>query len=416
MLIENVHGQSIFIPDLKSESKGINGFMVPLDSGIINLTDFFTRDEIMQSMFLRKAEKLGWIVDPRIVKQGRQNFRGVNKFDPNLRAMNMKVLVHRGVGGIGDLILLTPVFRAIKENFPNAHLTFATTKSYYQGTLLDIPRGNPFIDYLCTIEEARMITEEFDYNINMACPANRYEVANMRTPKKVDKDRTQIFCDYLGLMPSTMKPDYVVSQEEMNWIPYYKREHGIPKDAKLVGLVPKTENRTRSWERHKWYTLTQLLIGKGLTPLIFDPDANGKKNIPGAHFVCGIPFRQVAALVSALDLLITPDTGMMHLGGALSIPMVTLFGSIGIPQRIIHYDRTAVVEHMAKFECMPCWYVYPKRECWDEKMGHEVALCMEEITVMEVWEKANRVLNGDETVFWKSDAALAAQQKGMAKV
>ncbi len=410
MLIENIHGQSIFIPDLVSESKGINGFMVPLDSGIINLADYFTREEILRSMFLRKAEKLGWIIDPRLVKQGRKNFRGVNKFDLNLKAMNMKVLVHRGVGGIGDLILLTPIFRAIKENFPNAHLTFATTGAYYGGTLLEVIKGNPFVDYLCTIEEARLITEEFDYNINMACPANRYEVAKMRSAEKVDKDRTQIFLDYLGIMPSTMKPDYVVSQQELNWIPYYKQIHGISDKATLVGLVTKTENRTRSWNREKWYTLAQLLIGRGLTPLIFDPDPKAKRDIPGAHFVCGIPFRQAAALVSALNVLVTPDTGMMHLGGALRIPMVTLFGSIGIPQRIIHYDRTAVVEHMAKFECMPCWYVYPKRECWDEKMGHEVALCMSEITVMEVLDKVGRVLEGDKTVFWKSDAFLEAQK------
>ena len=54
----------------------------------------------------------------------------------------MKILIIR-FSSIGDIVLTTPVIRAIKQQVPNAEVHFATKKHF--GVLLE---NNPYIDKL----------------------------------------------------------------------------------------------------------------------------------------------------------------------------------------------------------------------------------------------------------------------------
>ena len=64
------------------------------------------------------------------------------------------ILLTRNTGGIGDILMLTPVMRVIKEQNPKVPLIVCTTPSYgAHGTLFDILKYNPYVDGTITVGE-----------------------------------------------------------------------------------------------------------------------------------------------------------------------------------------------------------------------------------------------------------------------
>jgi len=99
-----------------------------------------------------------------------------------------------------------------------------------------------------------------------------------------------------------------------------------------------------------------------------------------------------AALLDRCDLIVSADTGMMHLGAAMGTPTVGLFGASNsrcwgpVGPRATHLYRTSV-------KCSPCIDSYRRiiPERCTEPSGN---ICMKEISVDHVIEAARRVIVG----------------------
>jgi len=99
------------------------------------------------------------------------------------------------------------------------------------------------------------------------------------------------------------------------------------------------------------------------------------------------PLPVVAAILAELDVLVTGDTGPMHLAAAVGTPLVALFG----PSNPVRYgplaDGAAVLR--VDLPCSPCGQVrLPPVRC----RGH-VPDCMDGITVDRVVAAALDQLN-----------------------
>lgn len=92
--------------------------------------------------------------------------------------------------------------------------------------------------------------------------------------------------------------------------------------------------------------------------------------------------RQALGILSRLRLLITNDSGLMHAGAALGVPLVALFGSTDPRATGPFTPRATVIHH--PWPCSPCF----KRTC---DLGYP---CLTAITVAEVKEAASRWLGG----------------------
>ncbi len=68
----------------------------------------------------------------------------------------MRILIVR-FSSIGDIVLCTPVFRWIKQNYPNAELHFLT-----KGKFKQVVNGNPYIDHLIEWENRTQRSEMFE--------------------------------------------------------------------------------------------------------------------------------------------------------------------------------------------------------------------------------------------------------------
>ena len=105
--------------------------------------------------------------------------------------------------------------------------------------------------------------------------------------------------------------------------------------------------------------------------------------------------RELAALISESDVLVTNDSGPMHIGYAVGTPLVAVFGStspeltgpVGQSHRVIRKD----------VKCAPCF----EREC---KRGD--LKCMDLVDAAEVFNAATGLVKGGRAVFFDRDGTL----------
>ena len=90
----------------------------------------------------------------------------------------------------------------------------------------------------------------------------------------------------------------------------------------------------------------------------------------------------MAGLIWASDLFIGPDSGPMHIAGALKKKSVVVFGSIPPEARINYYPSHSSVR-MDELSCIGCWY----KQCPYNKK------CMRELKGARVGKVALKVLN-----------------------
>ena len=100
-----------------------------------------------------------------------------------------------------------------------------------------------------------------------------------------------------------------------------------------------------------------------------------------------VSVRQMAALINEVDIFVGPDSGPMHIAGALGIPSIVAFGAIPPQARINHYPSHTYVR-AKDMSCLGCWY---------SRCGYGFK-CMKEIKGAEVGEKVIYTLRGAHDV------------------
>ena len=91
---------------------------------------------------------------------------------------------------------------------------------------------------------------------------------------------------------------------------------------------------------------------------------------------------ELAALLERSALLLTNDSGPMHLAAAVGTPLVAVFGPTN-PSRTGPYSDRAVVVNSAA-HCAPCY----RRQC-------DRLVCLHEVRVQSVLRYAQALLRGE---------------------
>ena len=105
--------------------------------------------------------------------------------------------------------------------------------------------------------------------------------------------------------------------------------------------------------------------------------------------------RELMALISECDLLVTNDSGPMHIGYAVRTPVVAIFGSTS-PEHTGPVGENDIVIKKG-LDCSPCF----ERECKKKDLK-----CMEMISSAEVFEAVKARVNVKRAVFFDRDGTL----------
>jgi heptosyltransferase I len=106
-------------------------------------------------------------------------------------------------------------------------------------------------------------------------------------------------------------------------------------DAPVVGLVLATANPKKDWPAERHAPLARALAALGYRVLLIGGPSARERGVaqgiladPAAGAVSGLgdSVRRMMWMVAGVDLLISPDTGPLHLAHALGTPVVGLFG------------------------------------------------------------------------------------------
>lgn len=260
----------------------------------------------------------------------------------------------RACGGIGDVLMCTPTLQAIKETYPDCKLTFAIDTKNAGDNYYNLVKNNPYIDNIISAHSVKRDSYHLFKDISSVCI--QYENSGLPPINRID-----IFANACGFKLKNPKPYYKVEEDEKDWankiidkITKNRREN-----FKLIMLHTASFDHKRSWPIHKYTELISCL-NKTRSDIFYfindfqrlNPYWDKMKNV---YDVSSYGIRELGAITEQMDLFIGPDSGPMHLAGAIGTPAITLFGSIPPQARINHYDNFESITTKG-LACMPCWY------------------------------------------------------------
>jgi heptosyltransferase-2 len=108
-----------------------------------------------------------------------------------------------------------------------------------------------------------------------------------------------------------------------------------------------------------------------------------------------ISLRELAAVISECDVMVTNDSGPMHIGYAVGTPVVAIFGSTS-PEHTGPAGASDIVLRKP-VACAPCF----ERECRKKELE-----CMERITSPEVFDAVKKLVSTKRAVFFDRDGTL----------
>ena len=112
--------------------------------------------------------------------------------------------------------------------------------------------------------------------------------------------------------------------------------------------------------------------------------------------LCGrTSLRELIAIISECDVLLSNDSGPMHIGYAVGTPVVAIFGSTS-PEHTGPAGASDIVIRKA-VACAPCF----ERECRKKDLE-----CMESITSPEVFDAVKKLVSTKRAVFFDRDGTL----------
>ena len=292
------------------------------------------------------------------------------RIDRLLRSATPKILIKRRLGGIGDVIMTTPLLTALKELIPRCEITYATDMTYSDGALAQVIQHNPYVDRLIPNEMVR--DAEYDYAVDITATGLNRERSGTVPPNRID-----MFAEEVGVsIDADPVPVYIVeANERTKAIEEIDRLTGGRQGKTILAIQTRSNDARRTWPLDKVQKLAELLTEDENTHvLLFDWGSTVKRWVstnPRIHLVMNRSLPDTAALVQQMDTVICPDSSMLHIAGALNKKIVTIFGPIPPQSRINHYQNATAV--FLDLPCKNCWYtprctksVGNKMECLTE--------------------------------------------------
>ena len=166
--------------------------------------------------------------------------------------------------------------------------------------------------------------------------------------------------DYLGAPPGSFQLDLAVGAGPRDVARAALATAGVPVGpvGRFAVLAPFTTRPQKHWFEDRWAALAGALRAECLVPVLMGgpSDREAAARIAAAsptlvNMVGQLKLDETVAAIADSALLIGVDTGLTHMGTALSVPTVGLFGSTR-PYLDTGSPRTAILYE--PMDCSPC--------------------------------------------------------------
>ena len=322
-----------------------------------------------------------------------------------------KILVIR-FSSLGDVILSAPLLKILRETFTNARIDYLTKKGFS-----DVLKNNPDINNLIEtddninftgLRELKKQIKQDSYDLIIDAHNNlrtfylklflnsrklkfkKYSFRKFLLVKfKIDlmKDCPPIserYCNILnpllrgvsarlrngleGGLPAAGKgvlPEILADEISKQNTEKILTELNIPKDKKLICIVPSSKHFTKTYPVGYYAELINkfdkneyafILIGKGDDKKNIDIiKSNASENV---YDLCDkLSILELAELMKKCTLVIGGDTGPMHIAEALNIPLIMIAGSSVKEFGFYPQNKKSYVFENNNLTCRPCSHI-----------------------------------------------------------
>ncbi len=333
------------------------------------------------------------------------------------------------LSAIGDVIHTLPALNAIRRHYPNARITWLVEEA-----AASLVEGHPALDRVLVSKRKRWLREltgplRYQY-FKEACAFfknlrdTRYDlvldfqaslkggvlIALARAGRKVGfgkglehQEHSYLFLnekvpavdmeihalarglmllEHIGIPVQRVEYNLPVTAKDKLSIAQLLSQEGVQLETKFVAINPVAQWKTKLWENAKFAELADYLVDRYAVTVVFSggaadrpvvADIRARMRNRALNLAGRTTLKELAALYEQAACLISTDTGPMHLGAAVGIPVVALFGPTA-PWRTGPFgDGHRVIR--APIECAPCF----NRTC-------DSAQCMRKIEVAQVIE------------------------------
>ena len=275
----------------------------------------------------------------------------------------MKIAIIQ-LGRIGDLVLLTSAVKSLKNKFPNSKIYFIAGKSNYS-----VLENNPDIEKVLIFDKnpiklipflIKLKTIKFDYYID---PKDHFSTESNIIARTVnakikigfnDKnrnsqnfdigiasdlenqnlhfvERTSNILKHLDINSeeNILRPSIFISPVEQKTVADFLHSKNI---SNFILVNISASDKSRMWQIEKWIELINS-IKKDKNVIVSSAPFHSETvekiclktntvNFPASKLMI------ISALIARADLLISPDTSVIHIASAFDIPVISLTGNI----------------------------------------------------------------------------------------
>jgi ADP-heptose:LPS heptosyltransferase len=328
-----------------------------------------------------------------------------------------KILIIR-FSSIGDIVLTTPVIRCLRKQLPDAEIHFLTKQAYKT-----IVASNPYIDKIHTLGDSfelmlhELKTEEYDYIIDLhhnlrtlrikrflknvkAFSFNKLNVEKFiytnfkinTLPKKHIVDRNLETIASLGIVNDGLGLDYFIPEEDKIKIKDLPAAHSLGYIAIVIGAALATKKLPLHKLKALCAAIKHPLILLGDKDDYIDGKIIATADEIKIYNACGkFNLNESADILRGAKLVITHDTGLMHIAAALQKPIISIWGNTVPAFGMYPYYGKSSTQHYDVIEINKLWC----RPC--SKIGYDKCpkghfKCMELIAVNEIVNIVNKQL------------------------
>ncbi len=306
-----------------------------------------------------------------------------------------KILIIR-FSSLGDIILTTPLLKALKENFPDSQIAYCTREEYREVLSL-----NPNINKIIAVGE------DFDFKrlklLKDTLKQHKYDLVidahnNLRTfylrqflrfgskvlkfkkysfrkfmlvKFKIDlmKDLPPISERYINIVsriinnrPTKHLPEIYTDQNAKQKIDNLLKELGI--SNKIIAIAPASKHFTKTYPAGLYSELINnlgkdysiILVGKGNDIMAVQRIMeNAGSNV--FNLCSKLSVTELAELFKRCVLFISGDTGPMHIAEVANIPIIMLAGSSVKEFGFYPQSEKAMVLENNNLNCRPCSHI-----------------------------------------------------------
>jgi lipopolysaccharide heptosyltransferase II len=315
------------------------------------------------------------------------------------------------LSSLGDILLTTPVIRALKSKFPEAKIDFLLRDEY-----ADTLKYNPHLNKTILLERnynfdevaGELEAKNYDKIIDLQNNRRSRALVNRTGVKSFSYKKNNLAKFLLvNFKIKTNSKILSVPERYAKAVPEIELDDSgldlfLPEDLKAnldstkkyVGICPGSRHFTKMYPTEYFVELGKLIQKSGRQVVIFggrdDMEINQSlhRKLEGSIDLTNDNYLlQTAFDMKFCEAVICNDSGLMHAASSVGVPVVAIFGSTVTDFGFAPYKNQNLILENNSLNCRPCSHI-GRNSCPKHHFK-----CMKEIYPQQVYEGLTKLLS-----------------------